>query len=127
MQGCTIQQLEGRMRVPDIRPIVVCLCGSTKFKNEFIKANFQETMKGRIVLTVGWFSHVDKDVFYPSPEQKQMLDKLHFRKIELADEILVIDVGGYIGESTNNEIKHAELLNKPVRFWSREEDNDASE
>lgn len=113
--------------MPDIRPIVVCLCGSTKFKNEFIKANFQETMKGRIVLTVGWFSHVDKDVFYPSPEQKQMLDKLHFRKIELADEILVIDVGGYIGESTNNEIKHAELLNKPVRFWSREEDNDASE
>lgn len=99
---------------------IVCLCGSTKFKKEFIEANFRETMKGNIVLTVGWFSHSDAEMFYPSPEEKRMLDELHFKKIDLADEILVLDIGGYVGESTGNEIAHAVFSNKPVRYWSLE-------
>lgn len=97
-------------------PKIVCLCGSTKFKDEFIKSNFEETMKGNIVLTVGWFSHSDKEIFYPEPEQKLMLDRLHLRKVELADELLVINVGGYVGESTLNEIRHATNLGKYIRY-----------
>ena len=74
-------------------------------------------MAGHIVLSVGWFSHSDKAVFYPTDEQKIALDELHFKKIELADEILVINLGGYIGESTRNEVDHATKLGKVIRYW----------
>lgn len=95
---------------------IVCLCGSTKFKKEFIEANFEETLKGNIVLTVGWFSHSDKEIFYPTPEEKEKFDALHFKKIELANEILVLNINGYIGWSTQNEINYAKKLNKIIRY-----------
>ena len=98
-------------------PTVVCLCGSTKFKDQFIQANFDETMKGHIVLTVGSFGHVDGGI---SKADKIELDVLHLRKIELCNEILVINVGGYIGESTRREIAYARSLGRAVRFLSDE-------
>jgi len=73
-------------------------------------------MKGYIVLTVGWFSHADADEFTPTPEQKRMLDELHLRKIDLSDEIFVINVGGYIGASTENEIHYTFEQGKLIRF-----------
>jgi hypothetical protein len=97
-------------------PKIVCLCGSTRFKKEFIGANFKETMKGNIVLTVGWFSHSDGLIYYPTKEEKIMLDELHFRKIDLADEVLVLNVDNYIGESTTNEINYAYINNKHIRY-----------
>lgn len=97
-------------------PLVICLCGSTKFKEEFIAANFRETMAGKIVLTVGWFSHTDSEVFYPTEKEKIMLDRLHFCKIDLADEVLILNVGGYIGESTKNELAYAYRQKKHVTF-----------
>lgn len=109
------------LQLPKNFPTIVCLCGSTRFKDEFIKANLQETMAGKIVLSVGWFSHSDATLFSPSPEEKIALDALHFRKVELADEVLVIDVSGYIGQSTANEIAHATKLGKHIRYWSREQ------
>lgn len=87
------------------KPKVVCLCGSTKFKEAYEKAMRNETLKGYIVLTVGLFGHLEGlDMDGPT---KKMLDKLHLRKIDLADEILVLNVGGYIGSSTKNEIQYA--------------------
>ena len=103
------------------RPRVVCLCGSTRFKEAFIAANYRETMAGRIVLTVGWFSHADAQVYYPTPEEKLRLDALHCQKIDMASEILVINPGGYIGESTAREIAHARATGKPVRYLSQEQ------
>jgi hypothetical protein len=99
-----------------MKPTVVCLCGSTKFKGEFIAANFRETMAGKIVLTVGWFGHADGDVYTPTPEEKAALDELHKRKIDLADEVLVINPGGYIGQSTRSEIEYALAHDVPVRY-----------
>lgn len=96
-------------------PLVVCLCGSTKFKETFVKANFDLTRQGKIVVTVGWFSHADP-TYTPTAEEKAALDELHKRKIDLADEILVLDVGGYIGESTRSEIAYAHSTGKPVRY-----------
>lgn len=96
------------------KPIIVCLCGSTKFREAFFKANFDETMAGRIVLSVGFFHHANE--YQPTEKEKIALDELHFRKIELADEILVLNVGGYIGWSTWNEIWHAEKLGKKIRY-----------
>lgn len=98
------------------KPTIVCLCGSTKFKQEFINANFRETMEGKIVLTVGWFSHTDGNIFTPSEQEKIALDELHKRKIDLADEVLILNVGGYIGTSTKSELEYARKHNKVIRF-----------
>ena len=107
-------------------PQIVCLCGSTRFKKEYEKANYLETLKGNIVLSVGCYMHHDSNgkfvhvggFDYPliTEEQKINLDKLHFKKIELANDILVLNVGGYIGNSTRNEINHAKKLGKKIRY-----------
>jgi hypothetical protein len=99
-----------------MKPKIVCLCGSTRFKQEFINANFRETMAGRIVLSVGLYSHADAEVYTPTADEKLALDELHKRKIDLADEVLVLNIGGYIGESTRSEIDYARAAGKPVRF-----------
>lgn len=101
------------------RPDIVCLCGSTRFKDEFIRQNFNHTMKGRIVLTVGFYHHAHEG-FTVDPKDKIKLDILHLRKIELCDFVYVIDVDGYIGESTAREIEYARSLLKPIRYLSEE-------
>lgn len=101
------------------RPTIVCLCGSTRFFQAFQDANFQETLKGNIVLSVGFFMH-DHAKRHGNvgitDEQKKKLDELHLRKIELADEILVINVGDYIGDSTKREVWYAHHIKKRVRM-----------
>lgn len=97
-----------------MKPTVVCLCGSTRFKDEFIKANRDLTLQGKIVLTVGMFGH--HEGLDMNSETKKMLDELHKRKIDLADEVLVLNVGGYIGQSTMSEILYAEEHRKPVFY-----------
>jgi hypothetical protein len=96
------------------KPRVVCLCGSCRFKDTFIKYYAAETDAGRIVLSVGRFMPQTEQEL--KPEHKAMLDELHKRKIDLADEILVLNVGGYIGNSTRSEIEYAKAHGKPVRY-----------
>lgn len=102
------------------RPTIVCLCGSTRFYETFQKANYEETMAGRIVLTVGFYPHSQEQAHGQevgcTPEQKAMLDELHKRKIDLADEILVLNVDGYVGNSTRSEILYAHAHNKRIRW-----------
>ncbi|MBR6504818.1 MAG: hypothetical protein IKT41_03805 [Clostridia bacterium] len=101
---------------------VITLCGSTKFKEEFIKAQKELTLKGYIVISVGLFGHSgDSEVWENMDEgtltkTKEMLDDMHKRKIDMADEIFVINVGGYIGESTKSEIKYAKDTGKKVNY-----------
>ena len=96
------------------RPLIVCLCGSTRFKDAFIEATRNETLKGRIVLSVGVFGH--HEGLDMNGEVKDRLDELHKRKIDLADEILVLNVDGYVGKSTRSEINYAKTRNKPIRW-----------
>ncbi len=78
---------------------IITLCGSTKFKDEFIAEQKRLTLEGNIVISVGLFGHSgDNEVW--SENTKEMLDNMHKRKIDLADEIFVINAGGYIGSST---------------------------
>lgn len=102
------------------RPTIVCLCGSTRFGKAFADANLRETLAGRIVLTIGCNMRDDDLFALIDPEEvrriKIDLDALHKRKIELADEILVLNVNDYIGESTRGEVEHARRLNKRVRW-----------
>lgn len=101
------------------RPRIVCLCGSTRFGQAFRDANFQETLAGRIVLSIGCDTKSD-DELWADPIQaaklKVALDELHKRKIDLADEVYVLNVDGYVGSSTNSEIEYAKGLGKPVRY-----------
>ena len=134
----------GEIKFPPPRPKVFCLCGSTRFRDQFMQANYRETLKGNIVLSVGFYVHVadecpncdasqsfakEQGAEGPqgkcwqcgadlgcTPEQKIALDELHKRKIDLADEVFVLNVGGYIGQSTHSEIEYAIAHRKPVRY-----------
>ena len=94
----------------DSRPEIVCICGSARFVNEMRAANRDLTFAGLIVLAPGEAGEVVTD------EQKAILDALHLRKIDLADRVLVVNPGGYVGESTSREIAYARATGKPVSF-----------
>ncbi len=104
--------------------MIYTLCGSSSFPEAFHLANMHLTMLGNVVISLGLFGHADQptgakfltsDGNEATPE-KQLLDKLHYRKIDLSDAILVINVGGYIGSSTKREIAYAESLGKQVEY-----------
>jgi len=102
------------------KPKIVCLCGSTRFMAEFFEVGWQETLKGHIVLSVGVSKHTDKDGAHAGellgPKVCAMLDRLHLRKIDLADEVIILNVGGYIGSSTRKELDYARKHGKNIRF-----------
>lgn len=103
-----------------MRPNVVCLCGSTKFWEQFRDQGLRLTLEGVIVLSIG-ISAPDSITFAnpDSPETRKIkakLDILHLRKIDMSDEILVLNVGGYVGESTEREIEYATSLGKAVEY-----------
>jgi len=97
-------------------PNIVCLCGSTRFRDEFLAAQRSETLAGNIVLSVGFFEQADGESLDAGTLER--LAGLHRAKIDLADEILIIDRDGYVGESTAGEIAYAQTLDKPIRRWS---------
>ena len=94
---------------------VITLCGSTKFKDEFLHEQKRLSLEGNIVISVGMFGHSgDSEVW--ADGVKEMLDDMHKRKIDMADEIFVINKGGYIGSSTKSEIEYAKKTNKKVNY-----------
>lgn len=104
---------------------IVCLCGSTRFHAAFDAAMLAETVQGNIVLTIGTHLASDEALFADLPEEEQLelsddFERLHRSKIEMADEILVINVDGHVGESTRSEIAYAQSLFKPIRYWEAE-------
>lgn len=113
---------EGRtLQLPRNFPTIVCLCGSTRFGKLFASEMLRETLAGNIVLSIGTNLRSDARLFEPFPiamveEIKAKLDTLHLRKIDLADEILVLNFRGYVGASTSNEIRYAKSLSKRIRW-----------
>lgn len=104
---------------------VITLCGSTRFKEQFLEAQKRLTLEGNIVISVGLFGHSgDNEVW--APGTKEMLDNMHKRKIDMADAIYVINVGGYIGSSTKSEIEYA-LKNGKRVLYLEEVDRTVSE
>lgn len=101
---------------------IVTLCGSTKFKKEFLEIQKKLTLLGYIVISVGLFGHSGDNEVWENMDEgtltktKSMLDDMHKRKIDLSDMIYVINVGGYIGESTRSEIEYAICTGKEVRY-----------
>ena len=101
---------------------VITLCGSTRFKDEFMEAQKRLTLQGNIVISVGLYGHAgDQEVWDGMDEgtlskTKEMLDDMHKRKIDMADAIHVINKGGYIGDSTRSEIEYAKRTGKGVEY-----------
>lgn len=115
--GIKMEHLESQAKP---RPTVVCLCGSARYAEQFRSENLHETIAGRIVLSIGCDTKSDTDMLALgelTTEAKARLDELHLRKIDLADEILVLNVDDYIGESTRREIAYARAAGKRVRWW----------
>lgn len=101
---------------------VVTLCGSTRFKQQFMEVQKKLTLEGNIVISVGLFGHSGDNEVWENMDEgtltrtKEMLDDMHKRKIDMTDEIFVINVNGYIGDSTRSEIEYAIKNNKTVRY-----------
>ena len=104
---------------------VITLCGSTRFKDEFLKVQKELTLQGNIVISVGLFGHSGDGEVWENMDEgtltktKEMLDDMHKRKIDMADEIFVINVNGYIGESTKSEIEYAIKNGKIVNYLEK--------
>lgn len=105
---------------------VITLCGSTRFKDAFMEAQKRLTLEGNIVISVGLFGHSGDEEVWDGMDEgtlsktKEMLDDMHKRKIDMADEIYVINVGGYIGKSTRSEIEYAKATDKTVRYLEKD-------
>ena len=101
---------------------VITLCGSTRFKDEFMEINKKLTLDGNIVISVGLFGHSSDNEVWENMDEgtltrtKEMLDDMHKRKIDMADEIFVINKNGYIGSSTKSEIEYAIRTGKKVNY-----------
>lgn len=105
--------------LPDGFPRIVCLCGSTRFYEAFRRANLLRTLSGEIVLSIGCDTKSDADLQQMGlldQASKWYLDELHKRKIDIADYIYVLNVGGYIGSSTRSEIEYAKAAGKPIEY-----------
>lgn len=110
---------------------IVCLCGSTRFEEAYDLATAKETLKGNIVLSIGVNLRKQRHISMAlgiGPQSikaqdekmdrvKAELDELHLRKIDLADEILILNVDGYVGKSTRREIEYARSKGKVIRWW----------
>lgn len=101
-----------------LRPEIICLCGSTRFVDVCNHWRQKLTLEGKIVLasevtTSAQDAHSIQDT---NPELKEMLDKLHLHKIDLSDTVMILNVGGYIGKSTVNEIKYAVRCGKKIVY-----------
>ena len=106
--------------------LVITLCGSTRFKDQFMEAQKRLTLEGKIVISVGLFGHSGDNEVWDGMDEgslsktKEMLDDMHKRKIDMADGIYVINVGGYVGESTKSEIAYALEHGKTVEYLEEE-------
>lgn len=104
---------------------VITLCGSTRFKDDFMRVQKELTLEGNIVISVGLFGHSGDNEVWDGMDEgtlsktKEMLDDMHKRKIDMADEIFVINVGGYIGDSTRSEIEYAIKNGKKVNYLEK--------
>ena len=102
-----------KMSIVKAKYNVITLCGSIRFKNEFMKVQEELTLDGNVVFTPNFFNNLKGEI---NAETKKMLDEMHRQKIDMSNEIYVINCGGYIGESTKSEIEYAKANGKKISY-----------
>jgi len=113
-----LDEYGGLIEHPLLPPIVVCLCGATRFFKAFQIAGLEETLAGNILLVA---SGTDSDHFDNLPREEydrveKDIERLNFRKIDMSDKVYFLNVGGYIDKSTQRELDYARALGKEIRF-----------
>lgn len=112
-----MRKTNGGVQYPNAHPKVICLSGSTRFAEEFNRIAIRETLLGHIVLRPEVVEYdPETDIQHTDLDTKELVDGVYFRKIEMADELLVVNLDGYIGESTSREISYARYLGTPIRY-----------
>ena len=92
---------------------IIAVCGSVKFKDEMLEYRDEQMKNGKWVLLP---ENMDVDIQKIDDQVKKEMDKLHFRKIDCADKVLIWNRGGYVGESTKKEYEYAKSHNKDIEF-----------
>ena len=106
-----------QIELPDNFPGIVCFCGSTRFMDAFHEAGWQLTLEGRIVLSIGVCKHAEHHGGEALGQHvAERLDELHLRKIDLAEWVFILNVDGYIGDSTRRELEYAKSQGKRITF-----------
>ncbi len=122
---------EAGLLKPEGLPKIVCLCGSVRFVEAYKHVTLVETLAGNIVLSIGCNLKIDAEFDTYTDEHlekiKTKLDELHLRKIDLADEVFILNVGGYIGDSTKSELAYAKAHGKPIRWLEPDKVEEAFE
>lgn len=112
-----MDKLREKIALTDDFPKIVCLCGSTRFMDAFFNAGWEFTLRGYIVLSIGVCKHAEHHGAEAlGQDVAEKLDELHLRKIDLADEVHILNVDGYIGESTRKELKYAQQHGKEITY-----------
>ena len=91
---------------------IITLCGSTRFEEYYRAINAKFTLEGNVVLSCGVFNYKNPD----KEDKRDLLQEVHRQKIDMADEVFVINVDGYIGEHTQEEIDYCKTIGKPVKY-----------
>ena len=110
------------------KPKIICLCGSTRFTELMLVKQWELTKQGFIVLS--WcalpdsYFQGDKAHIGDQEGVKEIVDEVHMRKIDLADEVHILNIDGYIGESTRNELNYAKKQGKIIKFIEPEKESD---
>lgn len=96
---------------------IICYCGSLRFKEQFQEMELRSLNEGNIAL-LPCCMFVDIERKFGKVGYKEKADEIHKRKIDLADEVYIINPGGYVGESTRNEIEYAQSKGKRIKYYS---------
>ena len=94
---------------------IITLCGSLRYKKEMMIIAEKMALEGNCILTPVYPVLEDYD---RTDEQLIKLKEAHFKRIELSDAILVVNIDNYIGNSTNLEIEYAKKLEKEIIFYT---------
>lgn len=96
---------------------IICYCGSLRVAlDAFKKAEYDSIFDGHIaLLPCCMFVDIQRE-YGEKSDYKIMADELHKRKIDICDEVFILNVGGYIGESTRSEINYAKSIGKPIKY-----------
>lgn len=112
-----------------MKPKVVTICGSTRFADQHAVARWEMERTGKFIcLMINYLPESygesiglkHRDHFGEQLGLKELLDELHFRKIDLSDEVYVVNVDGYVGESTQREIAYGIYRKLPIRWLEPE-------
>lgn len=101
---------------------IITICGSSKFKEEILRIDAKLSLEGNIVISLGCFGHADE--LNLTRKQEAILERVHQEKMNMSDEIFVVNKDGYIGEHTERDIEYAKSRGLKIRYLNEVEERE---